>query len=63
VVCANLLFYYNHEYQNVIIEKAGGCLSKGGFLVTGEAEREILVANNYREVFPHSAIFQKIERS
>jgi chemotaxis methyl-accepting protein methylase len=62
IVCANLLFYYKPEYQKVIIEKAGSCLAKDGFLVTGEAEREILLTNNYREVISQSAIFQKMER-
>jgi chemotaxis methyl-accepting protein methylase len=59
VFCANLLFYYKNEIRKKIIEKTGNCLSTGGFLVTGETERDILLKNNYREVFPQSAIFQK----
>lgn len=59
VFCANLLFYYKNEIRKKIIEKTGNCLSRGGYLVTGETERDILLKNNYWEVFPQSAIFQK----
>lgn len=62
VVCANLLFYYKPEYQKIIVEKAGKCLANGGYLITGETERDILMGYNFREVFPQSAIFQKIGR-
>ena len=58
VICANILFYYKHEYRKIILEKAENCLSKGGYLMTGEAEREILISNNYHEVYPQSAIFK-----
>lgn len=59
VFCSNLLFYYKPEYRKRILEKIGNSLSKGGYLITGETEREIIKGNNYREVFAHSAIFQK----
>jgi chemotaxis methyl-accepting protein methylase len=62
VVCANLLFYYKPEYQKIIVEKAGKCLANGGYLITGETERDILLGYNFREVFPQSAIFQKINK-
>jgi chemotaxis methyl-accepting protein methylase len=62
VVCANLLFYYKPEYQKIIVEKAGNCLTNGGYLITGETERDIVLGYNFREVFPQSAIFQKIGR-
>ncbi len=62
VACANLMFYYKPEYQKLILEKTGCSLSNGGFFVAGEAEREILTRFNYHEVFPQSAIFQKMER-
>lgn len=58
VVCANLLFYYKPEFQKRILEKAGNCLKKGGSLITGETEREILMQHNFQEVFPQSAIFR-----
>ncbi len=57
VVCANLLFYYKSEYRKKILEKAVKCLADGGYLITGETERDILIRNNFREVFPKSAIF------
>lgn len=59
IFCSNLLFYYKPEYRNQMLEKIGNSLAKGGYLITGEAEREIIKGNNYREVFINSAIFQK----
>ena len=61
VICANLLFYYKPEFQEVIIEKTGKCMAKDSYLVVGEAEREILKKLNYCEEFPQSAIFQKLK--
>ncbi len=59
LVCANLLFYYKPEFRKLILEKIDGCLASGGYMVTGEAEREILLNYNYSEVFPLSAVFRK----
>lgn len=59
VFCSNLLFYYKPEFRIRILEKIGNSLSRGGYLITGETEREIIKGNNYREVFANSAIFQK----
>jgi chemotaxis methyl-accepting protein methylase len=58
VLCANLLFYYKDEYRRKIAEKIGNCLAKGGYLITGEAERDFFIGHNYHEVFPQSAIFK-----
>ena len=60
VVCANLLFYYNPVCREKIIKKTGDCLAHGGYLITGETERDIVMKYDYSEVFPQSAIFQKI---
>ena len=60
VICANLLFYYKPKYQKIILEKMGNCIAKGGYLITGETERDIVLKHNYCEVYPQSAIFQKI---
>lgn len=57
VVCANLLFYYKDEYRRIILNKAAKCLADGGYLVTGEAEREILTQKHYHEFIAQSAIF------
>lgn len=59
VVCANLLFYYKPEFRKIILEKTCNSLAKGGYLITGETEREILLNYDCREVYPQSAIFQK----
>lgn len=59
IFCSNLLFYYKPEFRNQMLEKIGNSLTKGGYLITGETEREIIKGNNYREVFVNSAIFQK----
>lgn len=58
VFCANLLFYYKPEFREIILEKTTTCLANGGFIITGETERDILIRHNYNEVFPQSAIFQ-----
>jgi len=58
VFCANLLFYYKDEYRDIILEKTGKSLAKGGYLITGETERDILTSHNYIEAFPKSAIFR-----
>ncbi len=54
-----MLFYYKDRYRKIILQKLSNCLSKGGFLVTGETEIEILKKNNFHEVYLQSAIFQK----
>lgn len=59
VFCSNLLFYYKPEYRQRILDKTDHCLSPGGYLVTGETEREIVRRNSFREVFVNSAIFQR----
>ncbi len=58
VLCANLLFYYKKKYQHQIIDKTAKCLVKGGFFITGETERDILLNIKHHEVFPQSGIFR-----
>lgn len=58
VFCCNMLFYYKPRVQHHIIEKISSCLAPGSYLVTGEAEREIVARHHFREVFPGSAIFK-----
>ncbi len=62
IMCANILFYYNSEFRKKIIERAKLSLAEGGYLVTGETERDILWRYDFHEVFPHSAIFQLNKR-
>lgn len=59
VVCANLLIYYQPAYRDKIIAKLLHCLKPGGYLVCGEAEREIFARKGLIEVFGESAIFQR----
>ena len=59
VFCANLLFYYKPESRRIMLEKVENCMAEDGYLITGEAEREIFLNNNFKEVYPYSAIFQK----
>lgn len=59
VICANILFYYKSKYRKIILEKASNSLATNGYLITGEAEREILLQHDFQEVFPQSAIFKK----
>jgi chemotaxis methyl-accepting protein methylase len=58
VVCANFLFYYKDRYRKTVLGKTGTALAHDGYLISGETEREILMREQYREVFPQSAIFQ-----
>lgn len=60
VLCANILFYYKPMYQKIILDKITESLAADGLLVTGEAEREIVIrGGRFREVYPHSAIFRR----
>jgi chemotaxis protein methyltransferase CheR len=59
VFCANLLFYYKAEYQEQILEKVGNCLAAGGYLITGETEREIIMQHDFKEAYPQSAVFRR----
>jgi chemotaxis protein methyltransferase CheR len=59
VICSNILFYYNESCRKDILQKISQSLTSGGYLITGEAERDILMSNNFIEVFPQSAIFKK----
>jgi len=58
VFCGNLLFYYKPERRKRILERIINCLAPGGYLVTGEAEREIVARHHFREAFPASAVFR-----
>lgn len=57
VMCANVLFYFKPVYRQKILRKVTHCLTKGGYIATGESEREILTVNSLKEVYPQSAVF------
>ncbi|GAB1415825.1 protein-glutamate O-methyltransferase CheR [Paludibacter sp.] len=58
IFCANLLFYYKDKYRKLILEQIDSRLAENGYIITSETERDILLKNNYIEVYPHSAIFR-----
>ena len=59
VICANLMFYYKSKYRSLILDKVTGSMTDGGYFVTGEAERDMLLNNQFKEVALQSAIFQR----
>ncbi|MFZ4797676.1 MAG: CheR family methyltransferase [Bacteroidia bacterium] len=59
VICANLLYYYKPEFRHLILKKTTDSITKNGYLITSETERETLIDFKFKEVFPYSAIFQK----
>lgn len=42
IMCSNVMFYYEPEYQQLILEKFYRSLKPGGFFITGEAETHIV---------------------
>ena len=58
IFCCNLLIYYKTEPRKVILDKIAGTLAAGGYIVTDETEREILIGNGCREIVPHAGIFK-----
>ena len=61
IMCSNLLFYYRPAVRQFILNKFHRCLSSKGYLVTGEAEREIVSkTEGFRAAMPPAAVFQKI---
>jgi chemotaxis protein methyltransferase CheR len=62
VLCSNLLFYYRADVRRLILDKVCRALSPEGYLVTGEAEREIVSGHKgFRAVAPPAAVFRKIK--
>jgi len=59
ILCCNVLFYYRPECQLRILERLRRCLAADGYLVTGEAEREIVQAAGFRPLILPAAIFRR----
>lgn len=59
VLCNNLLFYYNPEFQRKIIDKTVLCMVPNGYFVTGNAET-VLVKDypKLTQIYPNSSIFR-----
>lgn len=60
VLCCNLLFYYEMESQVKIINNLYNSLLPGGYLITGEVERNLIEKNDlFHSSIPHINLFQK----
>jgi len=63
VFCNNLLIYFRPEHQQYILKKLIRSLSDTGYLITGEAECEIIKKSHaFHLALPNTTIFQKIHR-
>lgn len=63
VICSNVLLYYRPQMQRFILDKLRRNLAIGGYLVSGEAERQIVEnAGGLGAVAPHVSIFQSTPR-
>jgi len=60
IFCSNVLFYYQPNFRQSILEKISRNLSRGGVVVSGSAEREILKMAGFRELYANSSIFRKL---
>ena len=59
VLCCNLLFYYQEEIRNMIVQKVQHSMADKGYFVTGEAEKSIISkASGLYQIAPPAAIFQ-----
>ena len=60
VLCCNVLFYYQPAVRQRILDKLCRALAPGGYLMTGEAERDWVAKHHgLRSVTPPAAVFQK----
>ena len=60
VSCCNLMIYYHHDIQKMILEKLYRSLSRNGYLLVGETERLIVEkSGKFRLVYPMGNIFIK----
>lgn len=61
ILCCNLLFYYRPAMQQRILDKLCRALAPGGYLVTGEAERDRVARQpGLSAVHAHTAVFQVV---
>jgi chemotaxis methyl-accepting protein methylase len=60
IMCCNVLFYYQPEVQQMILQKFHRSLKHGGFFITGEAETQIVNSSGgFRLYAAPAAIFVK----
>lgn len=61
IFCSNVLIYYRPDVRRMILDRLRGCLTSGGYLVTGEAERAIVEqASGFAPVALPTAVFQRV---
>jgi chemotaxis methyl-accepting protein methylase len=61
VVCANVLIYYRPAAQRRILAKLRRSLAPGGYLMTGEAEHQVVEgAGGFRAVAPPAPVFRDV---
>jgi len=59
VLCCNVMLYYRPETQRFILDKLRGSLAPGGYLITGETERQVVAnAGGFRVLAPPAAVFR-----
>jgi chemotaxis methyl-accepting protein methylase len=58
VVCANIFYYLNPEHKRKVLDKITNTLTAGGYLVTGETEREMMLQYGYKEIFTNTCVFE-----
>jgi chemotaxis protein methyltransferase CheR len=58
ILCCNVLFYYRPEGQAIILDNLRRGLAPGGYLVTSEAEREIVQTQGFNPMTLPAAVFQ-----
>ena len=60
VLCSNVLLYYRPEIQQRILARLSGATRAGGWIVTGEAERQIVAHHPLLgQVAPPATVFQR----
>lgn len=63
ILCCNLLFYYRPEVQLRILDKVAGALRPGGYLMTGEVERDFVAEHAlFRPVGVAGSLFEKVRQ-
>lgn len=61
ILCSNVLLYYRPEVREGLLDKLERALGPGGYLVTGEAERNLAEqCAGWQAVAPPAAVFQKV---
>jgi len=60
VLCCNVLFYYRQDIRHQILDSLCRTLRPGGYVVTGEAERDFVATRGgLRAVAPPTPVFRK----